>query len=485
MQSILLSTILIFPIIGVFYLLISPREDESRIKKVALSFSLQTFLLVLVLWFLFDKSSPDFQFEESVGWLPSLGMNCRLGVDGFSIYFVVLTTFLVPFCLLTGWTSVTTLQKEYCIAFLILESCMLGVFLTLDLLVFYIFFESVLIPMFVIVGIWGSRERKIRAAYQLFLYTLAGSLFLLLAIVLIYYQTGTTDIQILHEFTFSEERQIILWFAMFCSFAVKIPMIPVHIWLPEAHVEAPTAGSVILAGVLLKLGGYGFLRLSMPLFPLASIYYTPLIFTLSLIGVTYASLTTLRQIDLKKIIAYSSVAHMAFVTLGLFTFNLQGICGAILLMLSHGIVSSALFLCIGVLYDRHKTRIVKYYGGLARTMPIFSIIFLLFTLGNLGLPGTSSFPGELLVLIGTFQVSKMTSIIASSGMVLGGAYSIWLYNRVVFGQYKAAYIDTSADINRREFWIFFPLILCMFIFGIFPDIILEGLNATAIKFTCS
>ena len=318
---------------------------------------------------------------------------------------------------------------------------MLAVFCMLDLLLFYVFFESVLLPMFLIIGVWGSRERKIRAAYQFFLYTLIGSLFMLLAILLIYFQTGTTDLQVLFVSEFSLQRQFLLWFAFFASFAVKVPMIPVHIWLPEAHVEAPTSGSVILAGVLLKLGTYGFVRYSIPLFPDASVYFTPLVYTMSIIGIIYASLTTLRQIDLKKIIAYSSVAHMGFVTLGLFSLNIQGIEGALLLMLSHGFVASSLFLCIGVLYDRTHTRLVKYYGGLVHVMPLFSVFFLIFTMGNLSLPGTSSFVGEFLILVGVFQTNPFVATCAATGMILGGAYSIWLYNRVVFGNLKPFFID--------------------------------------------
>lgn len=339
---------------------------------------------------------------------------------------------------------------------------MLAVFCMLDLLLFYVFFESVLLPMFLIIGVWGSRERKIRAAYQFFLYTLIGSLFMLLAILLIYFQTGTTDLQVLFVSEFSLQRQLLLWFAFFASFAVKVPMIPVHIWLPEAHVEAPTSGSVILAGVLLKLGTYGFVRYSIPLFPEASVYFTPLIYTLSIIGVIYASLTTLRQIDLKKIIAYSSVAHMGFVTLGLFSLNVQGIEGALFLMLSHGFVASALFLCIGVLYDRTHTRLVKYYGGLVHVMPLFSVFFLIFTMGNLSLPGTSSFVGEFLILVGVFQTNPFVATFAATGMILGGAYSIWLYNRVVFGNLKPFFYRYFYGCESTR--IFYFLTFCVLCF---------------------
>ena len=428
-ESSILSILIILPLIGAFFCAIAPRTYS---KLVALIVSLMNFLVSILCWVQFDNSTPKFQFLESFDWLSALNISISLGIDGISLFFVLLTTFLIPACILVSWISVQFFITEYCIAFLVLESLLILVFTMLDLLMFYIFFESVLIPMFLIIGIWGSRERKIRAAYQFFLYTLLGSVFMLLAILIIYYQAGTTDLQILLTTEFSERRQILLWLAFFASFAVKVPMIPVHIWLPEAHVEAPTAGSVILAGILLKLGTYGFLRFSIPMFPEATLFFTPLIYTMSVVAIIYTSLTTLRQVDLKKIIAYSSVAHMNFVTIGLFSCNIQGVEGSIFLMLSHGFVSSALFLCIGVLYDRHKTRILRYYGGCVYTMPLFSIIFLFFTLANLSLPGTGSFPGEFLILTGAFQQNTWVTILAATGMVLGAGYSLWLYNRVVF-----------------------------------------------------
>ena len=475
-MNFLLSTLLCLPILGSFILLCVPSSQTYFIRTFSLSLSLFVFLLSLFLWIKFDNSCGQFQFVEEVSWLSYLNMNVQLGIDGISLFFIILTTFLVPVCLLVGWSSIYIYIKEYCIAFLVLETFMLGVFSILDLFLFYVFFESVLLPMYLIIGVWGSRERKIRAAYQFFLYTLLGSVFMLLGILFIYYQAGTTDLQVLTSIEFSEKRQIILWLAFFVSFAVKVPMIPVHIWLPEAHVEAPTAGSVILAGILLKLGTYGFLRFSIPLFPVATCYFTPFIYTLSIIGILYASLTTLRQIDLKKIIAYSSVAHMGFVTLGLFSLNVQGIEGSILLMLSHGLVASALFLCIGVLYDRHKTRLVKYYGGCVHLMPIFSLFFLIFTLGNLSLPGTSSFVGEFLILAGTFQTNTFVATLAALGMILGGAYSLWLYNRVVFGNFKPHYIDNFADLNRREFFLFLPFIFGIFWMGLYPESFLEPMH---------
>nr|YP_008802568.1 NADH dehydrogenase subunit 4 [Monomastix sp. OKE-1]AGZ90221.1 NADH dehydrogenase subunit 4 [Monomastix sp. OKE-1] len=479
----LLMSILFLPLVGVLFLLFIPTRQTQVIRITGLLFSLLNFILSLFLWIQFDNSSSRFQFVESLSLRTAFGsgfpnIDFAVGIDGISLFFVLLTTFLVPICLLVGWSSVQNYVKEYFIAFLVLETCMLGVFCILDLLLFYVFFESVLIPMFIIIGVWGSRERKIRAAFQFFLYTLIGSVLMLLALLFIYFQTGTTDVMILLTTDFSEKRQILLWIAFFASFAVKVPMIPVHIWLPEAHVEAPTAGSVILAGILLKLGTYGFLRFSIPMFPMASIYFSPLIYTLSVLGIIYASLTTLRQIDLKKIIAYSSVAHMGYVTLGLFSLNTQGIEGSILLMLSHGFVASALFLCVGVLYDRHKTRLVKYYGGCVHVMPLFSFFFLLFTLGNISLPGTSSFIGELLILAGIFQTNTFIATLACSGMVLGAAYSLWLYNRVVFGNFKTHSIHHFADLNRREFFIFLPFGIAVLWMGIYPEIFLDTMHTS-------
>jgi proton-translocating NADH-quinone oxidoreductase chain M len=455
-----------------------PSWNTRVIKVIALSASLINLILSLKLWVLFDCSTPHYQFVEVVGWLPFLNMNVSIGIDGISLFFILLTTYLIPVCLLVAWVNVTNNVKEYCVAFLLLETCVLAVFCILDLLLFYVFFESVLLPMFLIIGIWGSRARKIRAAIQFFLYTLIGSVLMLLAILLVYFQVGTTDLQVLLVSDFSERRQLLLWLAFLASFAVKVPMVPLHIWLPEAHVEAPTAGSVILAGVLLKLGCYGFLRFSIPLFPEASLFFTPLVCLMSVIGILYASLTTLRQIDLKKIIAYSSVAHMGFVVVGLFSLNVQGVEGALLLMISHGFIASALFLCVGLLYDRTHTRLIQYYGGVVHVMPLFSFFFLIFTLGNLSLPGTSSFVGEFLILVGCFQTNTLVATLSASGMVLGGAYSIWLYNRLVFGSLKPKYIDCFADVNRREFWMLMPFIIIILWMGFFPQILLETVHAS-------
>jgi len=480
-QSMLLPSLILLPLIGAGLVTLVPASNVRLIRSLGLSTSLLNFLLSLFLWVGFDASSPRFQFLYEMKWLPSSNLSLALGVDGISLFLILLATFLVPACLLVGWASIQRYVKEYFVAFLVLESMMVAVFCILDLLLFYVFFESVLIPMFLIIGVFGSRERKIRAAYQFFLYTLLGSVLMLLAILFIYFQAGTTDLQILYTTEFSEKRQLVLWLAFFASFAVKVPMIPVHIWLPEAHVEAPTAGSVILAGILLKLGTYGFLRFSIPLFPLASLYFTPLIYTISVIGIIYASLTTLRQVDLKKIIAYSSVAHMGFVTLGLFSLNVQGVEGSILLMLSHGLVSGALFLCVGCLYDRHKTRLVKYYGGCVHVMPVFSVLFLFFTLGNLSLPGTSSFIGEFLILTGAFQTNPFLTSLAALGMILGGAYSLWLYNRVVFGSFKPHYIKDFADVNRREFFLFLPFVSCVLWMGVYPEVFLDPMHCSVLN----
>ena len=466
----------LLPLLGLIYLLTIPKTYPKKCRIIALNTACLTFLSSLFIWIYFDKGSPFFQFCKTINWSSQLNFYYTVGIDGISLFFILLTTFLTILCILVSWESVQISVKEYLISFLLLEFLLIQVFSVIDLFLFYIYFESVLMPMFLIIGVWGSRARKIRAAYQFFLYTLVGSLLMLISLILIYFTTGTTDLQILWNFKFSELQQLIFWLAFFASFAVKIPMVPFHIWLPEAHAEAPTAGSVILAGVLLKMGGYGFLRFSIPMFPLATLYFTPLIYTLSLIAAVYASLTTLRQIDLKKIIAYSSVAHMGFVTIGIFTLNPQGVEGSIILMLSHGLVSSALFLCVGMLYDRHKTRILKYYGGLVQVMPLFVIFFFFFSFCNIGFPGTSSFIGELLVLVGSFQSNIFLTFVVSFSIILSACYAIWLLNRLSFGLLKLTYFNNFQDLSRREFSILIPLVVLVLWMGLLPNNFLKEIH---------
>nr|AMC32957.1 NADH dehydrogenase subunit 4 [Euphorbia esula] len=465
-----LSGPILCPVLGSITPLFIPNSKIRPIRLIGLCASLITFLYSPVLRIQFDPSTAKSQFVESLRWLPYENINFYLGIDGISLFFVILTTFLIPICISVGWSGMRSYGKEYITASLIREFLMIAVFRMLDPLLFYVLPESVLIPMFIIIGVWGSRQRKIKAAYQFFLYTLLGSVFMLLAILLILLQTGTTDLQISLTTEFSERRQIFLWIASFASFAVKVPMVPVHIWLPEAHVEAPTAGSVILAGIPLKLGTYGFLRFSIPMFPEATLSSTPFIYTPSAVAIIYTSLTTLRQIDLKKIIAYSSVAHMNLVTIGMFSPNIQGIGGSILPMLSHGLVSSALFLCVGVLYDRHKTRLVRYYGGLVSTMPNLSTIFFSSTLANMSSPGTSSFIGEFLISVGAFQKNSLVATLAALGMILGAAYSLWLYNRVVSGNLKADFLHKFSDSNGREVSIFIPFLVGVVWMGVHPKV---------------
>jgi proton-translocating NADH-quinone oxidoreductase chain M len=472
----LLSNLILIPLIGSFLVLFIPSQYKETIKVIVLSFSLAEFLLSLMMWMSFDNSSSRFQFVEVYNWIESSNIIFYLGVDGISLFFILLTTLLIPICLLASWDAIKFNEKEYFIAFLAMEALVIAVFCVLDIILFYVFFESVLIPMFIIIGVWGSRERRIRAAYMFFLYTLLGSVLMLLAILYIYYQAGTTDYQILLTTTFDPEVQKLLWLAFFASFAVKVPMLPVHIWLPEAHVEAPTAGSVILAGILLKLGSYGFLRFSLPLFPYASVYFTPFIYSFACIAVIYTSLTAIRQTDLKRIIAYASVAHMNLVLIGMFVYNLQGLEGSILQQLSHGLVSGALFLCVGVIYDRHHTRLVKYYSGLAHTMPIYIAIFMFFSMANIALPGTSSFVGEFLILAGAFQTNTTVCVLSATGMILGGGYSLWLFNRVAFGNIKVQYMKAFSDVDKREFGTLLPLIVLTLVMGIYPEIFLDPMH---------
>lgn len=472
----ILFYIIVLLFVFILSLLVIPSSKIILIKQLTLLYSCIVFILTLLLWIFFNNELGNFVYVVHLPWLSVFNIYYSLGIDGVSIFFLILTAFLTPICILISWNSIVYKTKEYMIMLLITELLLLNVFAVLDLFFFYVFFESVLIPMFIIIGIWGSRQRKIHAAYQFFFYTLFGSIIMLIGIIVIYFHTGTTDIQLLSQVEFSNYKQIFLWLSFFASFAVKVPMLPVHIWLPEAHVEAPTAGSVILAGVLLKLGTYGVIRFLIPMFPYAMLYFTPMVFTMCIIAIIYSSLTTIRQIDLKKIIAYSSVAHMNFALLGLFTNNVQGIEGSLFFMLGHGVVSSALFLCIGILYDRYHTRNILYYGGLVQVMPIFSVFFLIFTLANIGLPGTVNFIGEFLVLVGTWKVNTTVIFLASIGMILGAVYAIWFYNRLVFGQIRFYSLQTFVDLNRREFFLLLPLVVMVFVMGIYPAIFLDSFN---------
>jgi len=464
------------PLIGILLLIFTPAKNSNLLKIISLNFSSLPFIGFLLIWAFFKKSIAQFQFVTKICWIPMLNLNITLGIDGISLFFLLLTTMLIPICILISWNSVKKNLKEYLIAFLLLEFFLIGVFCILDLLLFYIFFESVLIPMFLIVGVWGSRERKILASYYFFLYTLLGSVIMLLSILYIYYQVGTTDYEVLLTFSFSKLEQKFLWFAFFLAFASKVPMVPVHLWLPEAHVEAPTAGSVILAGVLLKLGTYGFIRYSLPLFPNASFFFTPLVYTMSVIGIIYTSFTAIRQSDFKRIIAYTSIAHMNLVMLGIFSFNSIGIEGAIFQSLSHGFVASALFIVIGIVYDRYHTRIVKYYSGLVSVMPIYISIFVFFTMANISFPGTSSFVGEFLILTGSFKCSTSVTFLGATGVIIGGAYSLWLLNRIAFGNIKVKYCKKFIDLNKREFLSFVPLILGTLVLGIAPNLVLASVH---------
>jgi proton-translocating NADH-quinone oxidoreductase chain M len=425
---------------------------------------------------LFDSSLGSFQFCTSEVWFLEHSLVFSFGIDGISLFFVILTTMLVPICLLISWNTVNQYLKIYLILFLVLESLLIGVFCILDLLLFYIFFESVLIPMFLIIGVWGSRGRKIKASFLFFLYTLFGSVSMLLSILYIYYQSGTTDYRVLVTFSFSFFEQKFLWISFFLSLATKIPMLPTHLWLPEAHVEAPTAGSVILAGVLLKLGVYGFIRFSLPLFPEASFYFTPMIYSLAGTGIVYTSLTAIRQTDFKRIIAYTSIAHMNLVILGIFSFSVIGIEGAILQSLSHGFVASGLFMVIGVVYERYHTRMVRYYGGLVHVMPLYTFIFLFFTMANIGFPGTSSFVGEFLILTGSFQTNISITLIGATSIVISGCYSLWLFNRIVYGNLKTQYFNAFLDLNKLEFLIFAPLVSAIILMGLLPAVFLNCLH---------
>ena len=471
----LLSIITFFPLLGVLFILLSPQQEkkisERNSKSLALWTSIITFIISLFLLYGFDSEVSSYQFYERVVIANGL-MTYQLGVDGISILFVMLTTFLMPFCILASWNSIKDRVESFMIAFLVLETLIIGTFCSLDIILFYLFFESVLIPMFIIIGVWGG-ERKVYSAFKFFLYTLLGSVLMLAAMIYLYAHTGSTELIVISEnLDLKNSSQYFLWLAFFCSFAVKLPMWPVHTWLPDAHVEAPTSGSVILAAILLKMGGYGFLRFSLPLFPEASHYFAPFVFTLSIIAIIYTSLVAYVQKDIKKLIAYSSVAHMGFVTLGIFTFNTQGIEGSIYQMLSHGLISAALFFCIGIIYDRLHTRQIKDYGGLVSIMPNFAIFFMIFTMANVALPGTSGFIGEFLIVIATFSISKIAAIFAATGVILSAIYGLFLYKNVVFGKITNETIELLTDLTLREKLILFPLAFLIVFFGLFPSSIL-------------
>ena len=473
----ILSTITFLPLVGVALLLFIGDESEvarKNIRWISLFTTIATFLVSIFIWTGFDTANAGFQFVENKPWLDS-GIRYHLGVDGISMLFVILTTFLMPFCILASWESIETRLKSYMIAFLVLETLMIGVFSALDIVLFYVYFEAGLIPMFLIIGIWGGK-RRVYASFKFFLYTLLGSVLMLLAIMAMYWKSGTTDITALLQYDFPAGMQTWLWLAFFASFAVKMPMWPVHTWLPDAHVEAPTAGSVILAAILLKMGGYGLLRFSLPMFPIASDYFAPLVFTLSIVAIIYTSLVALMQEDMKKLIAYSSVAHMGFVTMGIFAANAQGVQGAIFQMLSHGLVSGALFLCVGVVYDRMHTREIAAYGGLVNNMPKYAVAFMIFTMANVGLPGTSGFIGEFLTLIGVFKVNTWVAFFATFGVILSACYALWLYRRVIFGVLDKESLMGLADLSTREKTLLYPLLILVIFFGVYPKPVF---NATA------
>jgi NADH-quinone oxidoreductase subunit M len=475
----ILSGLLILPLIGSLAILAMRGDDPAtvnNIRWIAFWTTIVTFVLSVIAWFDFNPADPGFQLVEQKNWF-SAAISYKLGVDGISMPFVILTTFLMPLCIAASWRSIEKRVAEYMIAFLVLETLMIGVFVALDLVLFYLFFEGGLIPMFLIIGVWGGK-RRVYAAFKFFLYTLLGSLLMLLAIMAMYWTAKTTDIAVLLHTDFPVSMQKWLWIAFFASFAVKMPMWPVHTWLPDAHVEAPTAGSVILAGILLKMGGYGFIRFSLPMFPDASQYFAPLVYALSIIAIVYTSLVALVQEDMKKLIAYSSVAHMGFVTMGLFATTTQGVQGAIFQMVSHGLVSGALFLCVGVVYDRMHTREIAAYGGLVQRMPRYAAVFMVFTLANVGLPGTSGFIGEFLTLIGTFSVNTWVAFFATTGVILSAAYALYLYRRIIFGVIEKPNLMTIADLSTREIAILAPLVVLTIYYGVHPQPIIDASAAS-------
>jgi NADH-quinone oxidoreductase subunit M len=475
----ILSGILALPLIGALFILLLPGDSDATKRNarwIALFATLITFVLSLVAWGRFDSAQPGFQLIEERDWF-SHAILYKLGVDGISMPFVLLTTFIMPICIVASWAPIQTRVKAYMITFLVMETLMVGVFVALDLVLFYLFFEGGLIPMFIIIGIWGHGNR-VYAAFKFFLYTFAGSVLMLLAIMAMYWTAGTTDITVLLKTAFPAKMQIWLWLGFFASFAVKMPMWPVHTWLPDAHVEAPTAGSVVLAAILLKMGGYGLIRFSLSMFPDASVYFTPLVFALSVIGIIYGSLVALAQESMKKLIAYSSVAHMGFVTMGIFAANTQGIQGAVYQMISHGLVSGALFLCVGVVYDRMHTYDINAYGGLVQRMPLYAVAFMLFTFANIGLPGTTGFIGEFLTLLGTFQTNNWVAFLATIGTILSACYALYLYRRVIFGVIEKPNLMGIADLTRREVATLLPLGLLTIFYGVHPQPIIDASAAS-------
>ncbi|GMO27808.1 MULTISPECIES: NADH-quinone oxidoreductase subunit M [Bradyrhizobium] len=470
----ILSVTTFLPVVGALIVYLSRGDDEAAKRNsrwIALWTTLITFAVSVILVMRFDPSNPDFQFVEKANWLAT-GITYHMGVDGISLPLVILTTAVMPFCIIASWKAITNRVREYMMAFLILETLMIGTFSALDLVLFYLFFEGGLIPMFLIIGVWGG-PRRVYASFKFFLYTLLGSVLMLLAIMALYWNGGTTDIPTLMHTAVPRSLQTWAWLAFFASFAVKMPMWPVHTWLPDAHVEAPTAGSVVLAAILLKMGGYGFLRFSLPMFPLASHDFAPLIFTLSAIAIIYTSLVALMQEDMKKLIAYSSVAHMGFVTMGIFAGTMQGVAGGVFQMISHGIVSGALFLCVGVVYDRLHTREIAAYGGLVNRMPLYALTFMIFTMANVGLPGTSGFVGEFMTLLGTFKVSIPTAFFATFGVILSACYALWLYRKVVFGALVKPSLASMKDLTFRECLTLFPMIALTILFGVYPKPVLD------------
>ncbi|WP_029005220.1 NADH-quinone oxidoreductase subunit M [Azorhizobium doebereinerae] len=478
----ILSVVTFLPLVGALFIFVVRGEDEVAARNarwVALWTTLVTFVVSLLMLPGFDAAAPGFQFVEKKPWLGEIAAY-HMGVDGISLPFVILTTFLMPFCILASWESIHKRVKEYMICFLVLETLMVGTFCALDLVLFYFFFEAALIPMFLIIGVWGG-ARRIYASFKFFLYTLLGSVLMMLAIIAMYWQAGTTDVPTLIQHGFPVQMQTWLWLAFFASFAVKMPMWPVHTWLPDAHVEAPTAGSVILAGILLKMGGYGFIRFSLPMFPEASHLFAPLVYTLSVVAIIYTSLVALVQEDIKKLIAYSSIAHMGFVTMGIFSMNEAGLQGAMFLMISHGFVSGALFLCVGVIYDRLHTREISAYGGLVKRMPLYATAMMIFTMANVGLPGTSGFVGEFLTMLAAFERNTWVAFFAATGVILSAAYALWLYWRVIFGPLEKESLAKMLDLSPREIAIMVPLVALTILFGFWPAPVLD-MTSHAVNF---